>query len=138
MIVADTGAVVALVDADDRHHAAFLRLFEADPDAWVLPWAIFPEVDYLLDRHVGPEAARAFLADVAGGAFTVEWGAPEDLTRAHELGVQYAALRLGLVDGVIAAVAECLRAASIATLDLRDFGALRLRGSPRLLPRDTV
>ena len=136
MIVADTGAIVALVDADDQHHAALVRLFEADPHAWILPWAILPEVDHLLDRHVGPDAARAFLADVAGGAFAVEWGVPEDLARAHEMGVQYAGLRLGLVDSVVAAVAERLRATGIATVDLRDFGAMRLRGSPRLLPRD--
>jgi predicted nucleic acid-binding protein len=37
VIVADTGAVVALIDADDRHHASLRGAFEADPDAWVLP-----------------------------------------------------------------------------------------------------
>ena len=30
MIVADTGAVVALIDADDRHHASLREVFEAD------------------------------------------------------------------------------------------------------------
>lgn len=39
MIVADTGAVVALVDADDRHHAALRPLFEEAPDDGLLPWA---------------------------------------------------------------------------------------------------
>ncbi len=48
MIVADTGAVVALVDADDRYHRPLRTHYERDPDAWVLPWAILPEVDYLL------------------------------------------------------------------------------------------
>jgi predicted nucleic acid-binding protein len=32
MIVADTGAVVALVDADDRHHLLLRSLFERGPD----------------------------------------------------------------------------------------------------------
>ena len=137
MIVADTSAIVALIDADDRHHEAILRLFEEDPSSWVLPWAILPEVDYLLSRHVGADAADAFLGDVAAGAFAVEWGEPHDLVRARALNARYEALRLGLVDAVVAAVAERLRASAIATLDLRDFGPLALVGTPRLLPRDS-
>jgi hypothetical protein len=34
------------------------------------------------------------------------------------------------------AVAERLQAGSIATLDLRHFGAVKIRGGPRLIPRD--
>jgi predicted nucleic acid-binding protein len=136
VIVADTGAVVALIDADDRHHTTMVTLFEDDPTAWVLPWAILPEVDYLVTRYVGERAARSFLDDLASGAFAVEWGTPDDLRRAHELCARYAGLRLGLVDAVVAAVAERLRADAIATLDLRDFGPLTLRGTPKLLPRD--
>ena len=78
----------------------------------------------------------AFLADVADGAFAVEWGRPEDLARANALHVKYRALRLGLVDGAVIAVAERLRAKAIATLDVRHFGAVAIRGRPRLLPRD--
>jgi len=54
---------VALVDADDRHHAILRRLFEHEPDAWVLPWAILPEVDYLLGEHVGARAEERFVSD---------------------------------------------------------------------------
>lgn len=138
MIVADTGAIVALIDADDRHHDVMVALFEVDRTAWVLPWAILPEVDYLLARHVGTRAAQIFLGDLAKGAFAVEWGTEGDLRRAHDLCKQYGGLRLGLVDAVVAAVAERLRAKAIATLDLRDFGAMTLRGTPRLVPRDRL
>jgi hypothetical protein len=34
------------------------------------------------------------------------------------------------------AMAERLRAAAIATLDVRHFGAVSLRGHPKLVPRD--
>ncbi len=138
MIVADTGAIIALIDADDRHHDAMLRLYEADPAAWVLPWAILPEVDYLLARRVGEQAALAFRADLASGDFLVEWGEAGDLARAHAFCVRYASLQLGLVDAVVAAVAERLRARAIATVDLRDFGPLVIRGAPKLLPRDAL
>jgi predicted nucleic acid-binding protein len=136
VIVADTGALIALIDADDRQHGALRTLFDSDPDAWVLPWAVLPEVDYLLGAHVGGRARELFLADLAAGAFHVEWGNPSDLERAYELNERYRALGLGLVDGAVIAVAERLGARAIATLDLRHFGAVQIRGGPSIVPRD--
>jgi predicted nucleic acid-binding protein len=136
VIVADTGAIIALVDADDKHHRALRALFENDPESWLLPWAILPEVDYLLSAHVGAPAEEAFLADLGAGIYRVEWGKDEDLERAQDLATRYRALRLGLVDGAVIAVAERLGARAIATLDLRHFGAVSIRGRPKLLPRD--
>ena len=136
MIVADTGAVVALVDRDDQHHAQLLALYDDDPGAWVLPWAVLPEIDYLLLRHVGAAAELAFLDDLAAARWAVEWGGLEDVARARALCDRYHTLGLGLVDGVVIAQAERLGADSIATLDLRHFGAVRIEGEPRLLPRD--
>lgn len=136
MIVADTGALIALIDADDRHHTVLRDLFDPDPDAWLLPWAVLPEVDYLLSAHVGTRSQELFLADLAAGAFNVEWGEPSDLERARELNERYRALGLGLVDGAVIAVAERLGAGAIATLDLRHFGAVEIQGRPSLVPRD--
>ncbi len=136
MIVADTGAVLALIDADDRHHKALDAVFRDDPTAWVLPWAVLPEVDYLLATHVGSTAQDAFLADLGRGEWAVEWGADADLERAHQIATRYRSLRLGLVDAAVIALAERLRASAIATLDLRHFGAVPIQGRPRLIPRD--
>lgn len=136
MIVADTGAIVALLDADDRHHAALRQLFEEDPGAWVLPWAVLPEVDYLALSRLGLAVELAFLADLADGIFAVEWGDERDLARARDIARRHRALKLGLVDTVVIAVAERLGADAIATLDLRHFGALTIRGNPQVLPRD--
>jgi predicted nucleic acid-binding protein len=136
VILADTGAIVALVDGDDRHHAAVRSLYEEDPDAWVLPWVILPEVDYLIATHIGPRAQALWLADLAEGAFTIEWGRQPDLAAAHAIHDRYRALRLGLVDAAVIAIAERLRVEAIATLDVKHFGAVRIKGNPRLLPRD--
>lgn len=138
MIVADTGAIVALIDADDKHHSAMVSIFERDPAAWVLPWAILPEVDYLIERYLGSPAATRFLADIESGAFVVEWCEEADLSRALEIREQDRALKLGLVDSIVAAMAERLHAEAIATVDLRDFGALTLEGGPKLFPRDAA
>ena len=43
---------------------------------------------------------------------------------------------LGGVDAIVMACAERLGATAIATLDLRDFGAVQLVGRPELWPRD--
>jgi len=136
VIVADTGAGVALVDADDSHHRVLRAANESDPDVWVLHWAILPQVDYLLAEHVGVRAEDAFRADLAAGAYAVVWGDETDLIRAHALCTCHRGLRLGLVDGVVISVAERLKAAAIATLDLRHFGAVAIRGRPALWPRD--
>lgn len=136
MIVADTGAIVALVDRSDRHHRALKKLYEADPTAWLLPWAILPEVDYLIGAHVSARAQDAFVADLADGAFAVSWGEERDMDEARRLQEQYPKLRMGLVDAVVMTVATRIKAAAIATLDLRHFSAVRMPGNPRLLPRD--
>lgn len=136
MIVADTGAVIALVDRRDRHHRELRAAFESRPAEWLLPWAILPEVDYLLGAHVGASAQEAFMEDLADGSYEIEWGREADLEDARRLTRQYAALRLGLVDAVVIAVATRRRAAAIATLDVRHFAAVKIPGSPKLLPRD--
>ena len=86
--------------------------------------------------HDAPAAAGAIGADLAEGRFQIEWGAPGDLRRGLELDRAYRDLSLGLVDGVVMAVAERLEARAIATLDLRDFGAVTLNGNPEIWPRD--
>ncbi|HJN44620.1 MAG: VapC toxin family PIN domain ribonuclease [Acidobacteria bacterium] len=136
MIVADTGAIVALLDAGDRHHASLREIYMSDPDSWVLPWAVLPEVDYLVATQLGGKAEEMFLADLAGGAFGVEWGQESDLNAAKRICQQYADLQLGLVDGVVIATAERIGASAVATLDLRHFGAVTIAGQPKLLPRD--
>lgn len=136
MIIADTSAIVALIDADDRHHAALRAAFEADPGSWVLPWAVLAEIDYLLLHHVSADVELAFVQDLAEARWQVEWGGEEDMVRAAELCERYGTLGLGLVDGVVMSLAERLRANAIATLDERHFGAVKLVRSFRILPRD--
>jgi uncharacterized protein len=136
VIIADTGAILALVDADDRQHGVLRELYEVDPGAWLLPWAILPEVDYLLLQHLGLGVELEFVRDLADGRWAVDWGVHTDLERARELCESYAGLELGLVDALVITISERLRAPAIATLDLRDFGAVAIRGAPKLLPRD--
>ena len=90
----------------------------------------------MVPRRIGPAVAQAFRFDLADDLYTVEWGGRSDLQRALELHRTYRDLALGLVDGVVMALAERLEARAIVTLDMRDFGAVTLRGRPQLWPRD--
>jgi predicted nucleic acid-binding protein len=136
VIVVDTGGIIGLLDADDRHHDRLLAIYEASGSGWVIPWAVLPEVDHLAHRRLGCRVAAAFFEDLAAGRLAVEWGDPRDLRRASALDAAYADLELGLVDAVVMAVAERLGATAIVTLDERDFGAVELAGNPEIWPRD--
>lgn len=135
-LVADTSAVFALLDQADSHHAALHRLFTETGDRWVLPWAILPEVDYLAANRLQQGARLHFLDALVSGELQIEWGASVDLRRANQIDRRYSELGLGLVDSTVVAIAERLRAAAIVTLDLRHFGAVEVRGHPKLFPRD--
>ena len=136
MIVADTGTIVALIDRGDRHHRALKRAFDEAPERWILPWAILPEVDYLVAEHVGRRARDAFMADLRDGAFNVAWGDDDILAEAAALHASHATLGLGLVDAAVIVTSIRARASAIATLDLKHFAAIRIPGGPKLLPRD--
>ena len=128
--------MLALLDMRSVAHKTLLQVFRSCRDEWVLPWAILPELDYMVARRVGPAVSQAFRVDLAEDLYTVEWGGRPDLRRALEIDRTYRDLSLGLVDGVVMAVAERLEARAIVTLDLRDFGAVTLKGQPALWPRD--
>ena len=138
MIVADTGVMIALLDASELRHRVVKRLYEQHADAWILPAAILPEVDYLLASHLGTRAQSLFLSDLAEGAYVVDWGLDDDLLTAQKVCARYQDLGLGFVDAMVIAAAERLKAEAIATLDLRHFASVTIRGNPRLLPRDAT
>ena len=50
----------------------------------------------------------------------------EDVVRAMELDQKFNGLEIGIVDGVVAALAEPLRIYRILTIDHEDFGPLRV------------
>ena len=136
MIVADTSALIALLDRDEQHHQALRRLFERNDEPWLVPWATLPEVDYLVGQRLGARVHSLWMDDLIEGTYHVHWGDDEELEHARRIQRKYKALKLGLVDAVVMAVAESNHASAIVTLDLRHFSAVPLEGAPKLYPRD--
>lgn len=134
IVLADTGALYALIDASDAWH-------ERVVDWWAaggarrdvkIPVTVLPEITYLLANRLGPAAEEAFARAIADGEFAVEPLEAEDIGRAAELIGVYSDLPLGFVDATIVAVAERLEIREVLTTDRRHFSVVRPRHARRL------
>lgn len=135
-VVLDTGPVLALLDADDPDHERCAALIDATSETLVVPAAILVEVDYWCRKLLGVAVWRAFVDDIADGAYRLVNLDEAGYRRASELEERYADLRLGLVDAAVIATCEILGEDKVATLDRRHFSVVRtVDGVPlQLLP----
>lgn len=132
--VVDTGPLVALVDADDAHHADCRRWYEkADRRKLVVPAPVIAEAAFLIANHINARAEAAFLADLSQGLYgQVVSPTPVDLVRMAALVRQYESLPLGATDACVIAVAERYGTPQVATVDLRHFTVVRPQHAPSL------
>jgi predicted nucleic acid-binding protein len=137
-VICDTGAIYALYDADDAHHAACRALVETERGPLFLPVVLLAEIDYLLSVRLGTDAAVEFLESVESGAFTLVDLAADDVPRCRELMRQYRDLPLGLADASVVATSERLNIQHLFTVDQRHFRAIQPRGLSHfiILPAD--
>ncbi len=136
-ILADTGAVYALVDRDDAWHARVRSWWELNREPIRLPVTILPEVAWLLGTRLGPAAEAAFARALANGEFEVEpLDERADLSRIADLTAEYLDSPVGFVDASVLAMAERLGVLTLLTTDRRHFGVLRPRhvSTLRLVP----
>ncbi len=136
-VLADTGAIYALVDRDDAWHERVRAWWESNREPIRLPVTILPEVAWLLGTRLGPAAETAFSRALANGEFEVEpLDEREDLRRIADLTAEYLDAPVGFVDASVLAMAERLGVLSVLTTDRRHFGVLRPRhvSTLRLVP----
>lgn len=136
-VIADTGGLYALYDADDAHHHGVRRVVEQERGPLIVPMAILGELDYLLREFLGIDAELAFLDGVANGAYILEPLSVVDVARCRALIATYRELDLGLADASVIATAERFRIRRVLTVDERDFRVVTPRhGTLTLLPAD--
>lgn len=128
----DSGALYALADEDDEWHARMSAWWEAYSGDTAVPVTTLPEVAYLLQSRLGPDAEAAFVHSIARQELELEGLELDDVARAAELMAGYRDLPLGFVDASIVAVAERLGARSVLTTDRRHFSVVRPRHVPAL------
>ena len=138
MIVIDTSVIVAYMNSADNHHETVgAWLEDADDDLATTP-LIVAEVDHLVGARGGRTALSALRADLAAGAYLIEWWQTAIATSVS-IAERYAASGLGLADASLVALAQRLDTLDIATLDERHFRAVRPLAAGnafRLLPAD--
>lgn len=123
-LICDTGALFDYLDRAAPDHRAFRRAIDAARARYV-PGLVLAEVDYFLrdERTV----MRALTRDLSAGAFTFAPVQLDSIERAMEIDRRFTELELGLVDASIVALAEELEVVRLATRDVADFSAVRLR-----------
>jgi len=85
VIVCDTGPLVAVLNADDKHHAQCRDLLQRATGRLIVPAPVLTEVCYLTATRIGPEAEAAFLESLAAGELSLETTTADDLTRMADL-----------------------------------------------------
>lgn len=137
-LLIDANPLVGLAEAGAPNRRRILDVMRAESGALVIPAPVTAEVDYLLGRHFGRPARRAFLRDLAAGRFTVGCLEGEDDARVADLDARYDDLDLGLADCAIVVLAHRHRTDRILTFDEHHFRAVTpLRGGAfTILPAD--
>jgi predicted nucleic acid-binding protein len=127
-LICDTGALLDYVVKSAPDHERFRRAIDRARTRYV-PGLVLAEVDYFLRDE--RKAMKALVDDLASGAFTYAAPTVDQMSRAMEIDRRYRQLGLGLVDASVVVLAEDLGIRRLATRDVRDFAAVRLRdGSP--------
>jgi len=126
-VIVDAGPLYAYVDADDAHHQRCAEFLAGYSGALIIPQLVVTEVIYLLASRLGTRAELLFLADLAAGSFSTEPVQPGDWLRIAELVTKYRDFPICTVDASVIVCAERLEVRTVATLDVRHFGAVRPR-----------
>jgi len=134
-VLIDTGPLVSAVDADDPAHAMASTVLNRLRRGAIVPSPVLVEVDHLVRRRVGGEAARRFLGTMARGAHEIAYMSSGLTRRAAEMDSRYADLSLGFVDASVMAIAE-RHDLPVFTFDFRDFRATESAVGPWRLAVD--
>jgi hypothetical protein len=124
-ILVDTGPLVALFHARDRHHAAAKAILRSNPAALVSTWPVITEACHFLGRA----GKRALLTFIRRGGLRLEGLTVDDAPRIDELLVRYE--KMDFADATLVLAAEKTGISEIFTIDRRDFEAYKTRSGRR-------
>lgn len=119
-VLLDTSAIFALLNSDDSHHKNAVSINQAlirRRVVLVLPNFLLAESHAILNKRLGPQAARAFL-NAAVQEYEIERATLEDEWTAHALLQQTSRTRdLSYFDAVAIAMAERLEIHEVFSFD---------------------
>lgn len=127
----DTGAVVALVNRADRHHAAAAEWFSHYRGRLLTTEAVITETAYVLAASRAHQRAALLWFERARAAGLLQVEPIADYAALDEIIARYSKLPCDYADATLIALAEHTGVFVIATIDQRDFSIYRLRGHKR-------
>lgn len=133
----DTGAIVALINAADRHHAAAADWFRGFRGQLLTTEAVVTETAYVLAASSAHQRAALLWIQRMVNAGLLRIEPITQHARLADIVARYASLPCDYADASLIALAEDSGVAAIATIDQRDFSVYRIKGRKRfniLLP----
>ena len=134
-VLVDTGAIAALFDPRDQHHAVCAAQFEQIPVAKSYTcWPVLTEAVYLARRY--PSQRDKSLDGVAVGDFPLLHLSERDVKGIQQILKTYADQQIDLADAALVHLANREGIDVIFTIDRRHFELFRrVNGKPfRLIP----
>ena len=125
MIIADTGAFVAVLNSRDEYHSLAQSAFAIKSELLITTYPVISEACHLIKRSVGLEGEQLFLQTIVAGVAEVFQLQNSHLLRMTKLMKKYADLPMDLADASLVVLAEELKDGRILTTDRRDFGVYR-------------
>ena len=120
---------MALIHADDRHHASCREALERIREPLATVWPVITEAMYLLGfSSDAQDALWRLLERDAVKILPLDAG---DVPRMRELMRKYRDLPMDLADAALVRTAERERISRVFTIDRRDFEVYRPRGIRR-------
>jgi predicted nucleic acid-binding protein len=130
LILIDAGPLIAIVDADDQHHASCVSALKSLREPLATVWPPLVEAMYLLSDQ--PAAQEALWEMIERGALLLLPFDSTDIPRVRELMRKYSDRPMDLGDAALLRVAEREGLRKIFTVDRRDFSIYRLHNRTRL------
>jgi len=124
-ILIDSGPLIALFDASDKHHKKSVEFIKNNKHPLVTTIASVTETLHLLDFD--RNAQIDFLEWIRRGAVEIHNIENRDFDRIKELTIKYLDLPMDFADSCLVYLAEKLAINKIATID-RDFTVYRIHG----------
>ena len=139
-MILDTSGLLAALDGSDPMHRPCSAVIRAARSPHLLSPFVLAELDFLLGKSVSSGARRAFLGEVANGAYRLENFDAADVAQALVVLDRYRDLDMGLADASLVVIAARHGMHDLLTLDERHFRAVLGPGDRpfRLLPADAA
>lgn len=127
----DTGAIVALVNRSDRHHASAAQWFAGFRGVLLTTEAVITETAYVLSASTPHQLAALAWTQRARAAGVLDIEAVQDHSAIARILARYSNLPCDYADATLIALAERTGVSTIATIDQRDFSIYRIKGRKR-------